>query len=481
MDDTRSLDSEPAADAGEPDRPPAPDPACDGCPQQEPASDELVAEAEPEPGEAVAAPIVLPTPPAPTSGPQLEVGVAFSHNTKVYSFASGGLRLSVGDHVLVQTDKGVDLGQVVRIKGRIAPERAGELSPVLRVATADDLAHVAAQRQREREALQRCAEKIAEHNLPMKLIDAHLSFDGTRLVFLFSAEGRVDFRELVRDLARTFRMRIELRQVGVRDEAKLMGGLGPCGRPLCCKMFMRNFEPVGIRIAKDQGLALNPAKLSGLCDRLMCCLRFEHETYLAHKQRLPAKGTRVQTPEGPGEVTEVHVLAEKVTVRLSEGREMTFRGEAVRVLAEGEEGEVVTVPAEPKQTGSSEPRSSLRPLRAHPAPEAPAVQPPSQPEVIAPTEPPASEPPPSATTGRKKKRRSRRKRDRQPEAVGRETAGADAAGPEESKSSADNSQQAPAQPQAGARRKGRRRRGGRRRSPKHQDTAQEVNNPNADI
>ena len=157
----------------------------------------------------------------------------------------------------------------------------------------------------EKQALEICAEAIEQHGLPMKLIDANLSFDNTRLVFFFSADGRVDFRELVRDLARTFRMRIELRQIGVRDEAKLLGGLGPCGRRLCCKTFMRDFEPVGIRMAKDQGLALNPAKISGLCDRLMCCLLFEHKTYCALRDDLPKRGERVMTDHGPGTVREV--------------------------------------------------------------------------------------------------------------------------------------------------------------------------------
>jgi len=277
-----------------------------------------------------------PKKPAP---PELEVGVSFPHNPKVYSFASGGLRLSIGDRVLVRTDKGVDLGEVVRIKGRIPPERAEELTPVVRRASADDLAHVTEQEERERRALEICEEKITEHDLPMKLIDAHMSFDNTRLVFLFTAEGRVDFRELVRDLAKTFKMRIELRQVGVRDEAKLLGGLGPCGRQLCCKMFMRNFEPVGIRIAKDQGLALNPAKLSGLCDRLMCCLRFEHETYLQHRDELPDKGERVQVGEVVGEVSEVHLLTRKLTVRSGDGREVTVAAADARVLEEGERPE----------------------------------------------------------------------------------------------------------------------------------------------
>lgn len=264
-----------------------------------------------------------------------EVGVRFRHNPRVYSFAAVGMRLNIGDKVLVRTEKGVDLGEVMEIKGRISDERAKELMPVVRKATAEDLEHVTEQEERERRAMKICGEKIEEHGLPMKLIDAALSFDNTRLLFFFSADGRVDFRELVRDLARTFRVRIELRQIGVRDEAKLLGGLGPCGRRLCCKTFMKDFEPVGIRVAKDQGLALNPSKISGLCDRLMCCLLFEHEAYLESQKRLPERGDRVDTPHGPGRVREVAVLCEQVTVELEDGKEVRLSAQA---LHGGEEG-----------------------------------------------------------------------------------------------------------------------------------------------
>ena len=255
----------------------------------------------------------------------LEVGVRFKHNPKVYSFSAGDIRVSVGEKVLVRSEKGVDMGEVIELKGRVPQERADQLMPVLRKATPEDLAHIEEQEQRERQALHICGEKIAEHNLPMKLIDASLSFDNTRLVFFFSAEGRVDFRELVRDLAKTFRLRIELRQIGVRDEAKLLGGLGPCGRRLCCKSFMREFEPVGIRVAKDQGLALNPNKISGLCDRLMCCLLFEHKTYCALRNELPSRGERVMTEKGPGVVREVMLLKEQVLVHLEDGTELAVK------------------------------------------------------------------------------------------------------------------------------------------------------------
>ncbi|HUS81547.1 MAG TPA: stage 0 sporulation family protein, partial [Armatimonadota bacterium] len=397
---------------------------CPGCPAEE---DTVAAAEAPEMPESHGMPEVPAARTGPRGdGPLLELGVTFPHNSKVYSFSSGGLRLSIGDKVLVRTDKGVDLGDVVRIKGKLTPERAEELTEVVRAATREDLEHVAEQDQRERRALEICEEKVAEHKLPMKLIGAHMSFDNTRLVFLFSAEGRVDFRELVRDLAGTFHMRIELRQVGVRDEAKLLGGLGPCGRALCCKTFMRNFEPVGIRIAKDQGLALNPNKLSGLCDRLMCCLRFEHETYLHLRDQLPPKGTRVQVPDGVGEVRDVNVLKEELVVRVAEGREVTVPLAEARVLAEGEEPQFVAPAAEPDRAPPP-PRPEFR-RRAEPAPEA----------EVAVEEKPADQETPEQQKEQSEKQesrrgrrrpRSRRKQDRAAQqAAGGQSAGGQSAG-----------------------------------------------------
>ncbi len=286
-------------------------------------------------------------------GEQWEVGVRFQRSGKAYSFASKGLAVHLGDQVLVRTEKGVDLGQVVEIGGRVLEEAAEGLMPVVRVATEEDLEHSRGQEEKEKSALATCVEKVAEHELPMKLVDAHLSFDNTRLVFYFSAEGRVDFRDLVRDLAKTFRKRIELRQIGVRDEAKLLGDIGPCGRRLCCKSFLQNFEPVGIRVAKDQGLALNPNKISGLCDRLMCCLRFEHEMYRELKASLPSKGEKVNTSVGVGQVTAVHLLKEELVVALEDGRELRVTAsETSLVVPEGK-----APAAEPKVQQQAEKRS----------------------------------------------------------------------------------------------------------------------------
>lgn len=301
-------------------------------------------------------------------GEQWEVGVSFRRSGKSYSFASKELSLGVGDQVLVRTEKGVDLGQVVEVGGPLSEDEARQMLPVVRVANEADLQHVREQEQKERRALEVCAEKVAEHDLPMKLIDAALSFDNTRLVFSFSSEGRVDFRELVRDLAKTFHKRIELRQVGVRDEAKLLGGLGPCGRPLCCKTFLRSFEPVGIRIAKDQGLALNPNKISGLCDRLMCCLRFEQPVYEELRQRLPTRGAKVSTEHGNAQVKDVHVLKQELVVTLEDGRDARVPAAEARPLADskpeaGTEQPDREAQAEPPQPRASEKRGRRGPGR----------------------------------------------------------------------------------------------------------------------
>ncbi len=347
----------------------------------------------------------------------MEIGVSFRHNPKIYSFVATGIRLSIGDKVLVRTEKGVDLGEVMELRGRVDDERAAQLMPVVRKATAEDLEHIAEQQEREKQALEICAEAIEQHGLPMKLIDANLSFDNTRLVFFFSADGRVDFRELVRDLARAFRMRIELRQIGVRDEAKLLGGLGPCGRRLCCKTFMRDFEPVGIRMAKDQGLALNPAKISGLCDRLMCCLLFEHNTYCALRDDLPKRGERVMTDHGPGTVREIALIKEELTIALDDGSEVRVR--ACRVWpVDGEppppeetsadtEGE----PDAPGRTGSRATSSGRLPSSQSSAP-----APPQAPEG------PASEA--GAEEEPSKSKRRRRSRKRRSEDEGPQTAAA---------------------------------------------------------
>ena len=245
------------------------------------------------------------------------VGVRFRHAGKVYFFAPGKESYRVGESVLVDTARGPELGEIVMLKRRIAEKDVIQpLRAVLRKATEADKAHEADNRVKEAEALKICEKKIAAHKLEMNLVDAQYTFDNSKLLFYFTAEGRVDFRDLVRDLAGEFHTRIELRQIGIRDEARLVGGLGICGRPLCCSTFLSDFGQVSIKMAKEQGLSINNSKISGCCGRLMCCLRYEQESYAAEARLTPKKDTRVTTPDGDGVITETNPLAATVKVQL---------------------------------------------------------------------------------------------------------------------------------------------------------------------
>jgi len=246
------------------------------------------------------------------------VGIRFKDSGKTYFFDPNSLEtLLQGEHVIVETVRGLELAKVAYAPHMVADEAViGELKAVIRRAEDADFERMRLLGERHDEVLARCTEKIKEHNLPMRLIKAEYSFDGSRLTFYFTAEKRVDFRTLVRDLARTFKTRIELRQIGPRDEAKLLGGIGPCGRLLCCATFLPDYARVSIKMAKDQDLPLNPTKISGVCGRLLCCLSYEHDQYLAIKAELPRRGAWVQTPKGPGEVVAVNVVKETVTVEL---------------------------------------------------------------------------------------------------------------------------------------------------------------------
>jgi len=353
------------------------------------------------------------------------IGVSFRRSGRVYYFAPNGLRVRQGDQVLAETEKGVDIGEVVFVKydlPGVGEER--QLKPLLRRATPEDLAREQELRQKEREARRLCEEKIAAHNLPMRLIAADYTFDGQRLVFFFSAEGRVDFRALVRDLAETFKTRIELRQVGVRDQAKMIGGLGPCGRPLCCNAFLRNFDPVGIRVAKDQGLSLNPAKISGICDRLMCCLRFEHETYCELARKLPKAGQTVNTPKGQAVVKHVNLMHERVQVQYPNEETEDLKADYVWAL-EAPEPECVrearhAVPPPPGDKATvEEPRSRVRPSRAErpsrgerPVRGEPTSRPPGRAAAEKPAPDAAAEAPVGEEAGPTSRRRRRRRSDR---------------------------------------------------------------------
>lgn len=245
------------------------------------------------------------------------VGVRFKRAGRVYYFDPADLDLAIGEIVVVESARGVELGRIVIAPRQVVDSEIKEpLRPVLRKATPEDLRMRDLFRAKEQDALAKCEKKIAQHQLPMKLVGAEYNFDGSRLTFYFTADGRVDFRELVKDLGSTFRTRIELRQIGVRDEAKLLGGVGRCGRMLCCTSFLGEFAPVSIRMAKDQDLPLNPMKISGLCGRLLCCLNYENDTYCEAKQRLPKCGEDVITPMGVGKIVGVNVLKETVSVEL---------------------------------------------------------------------------------------------------------------------------------------------------------------------
>ena len=241
------------------------------------------------------------------------IGVRFKENGKSYYFNPNGLDIKKGDNVIVETVRGLEFGNVVLVDKEVDEETfSNPLKNVIRVATKEDEQKHIANKEKEKDALKICEEKVAKHNLDMKLIDVEYTFDNSKIIFYFSAEGRIDFRELVKDLAAIFRTRIELSQIGVRDEAKLLGGLGHCGRD----GFLCDFQPVSIKMAKDQGLSLNPTKISGACGRLMCCLSYEQCGYEEKLKRVPKEGSFVSTPKGDGTVVTANILKELVKVRL---------------------------------------------------------------------------------------------------------------------------------------------------------------------
>lgn len=254
---------------------------------------------------------------------QTVVGVRFKQAGKIYYFDPVDIELKAEDHVIVETARGMEFGTVV-IGPRQVPEEQiiQPLKPVIRRATAQDEAKVKDNNQKEKEAFAVCEQKILTHGLPMNLVDVEYTFDVNKIIFYFTAEGRIDFRELVKDLASVFRTRIELRQIGVRDEAKMMGGVGCCGRPLCCSTFLGDFEPVSIRMAKEQNLSLNPTKISGICGRLMCCLKYESDCYSSaccKKVAPPRVGTDVVTIDGEGKVQAVNIAKKTANVLLADG------------------------------------------------------------------------------------------------------------------------------------------------------------------
>ncbi len=245
------------------------------------------------------------------------IGVRFKNVGKIYYFDPESQIIEEGKYVIVETARGIECGEVAISNREVNDEEiVHPLKKVMRVATDEDLEKAEENHRKEKEAFRICLKKIEQHKLAMKLIDCEYTFDNNKIIFCFTADGRIDFRDLVKDLASVFRTRIELRQIGVRDEAKLMGGIGVCGRPFCCSSFLGEFQPVSIRMAKEQSLSLNPAKISGICGRLMCCLKYEQEAYDDLLRITPKVGAIVMTPDGKGTVEEVNLLTGILKVRL---------------------------------------------------------------------------------------------------------------------------------------------------------------------
>ncbi|MCI9578783.1 MAG: stage 0 sporulation family protein [Oscillibacter sp.] len=266
------------------------------------------------------------------------ISVRFRGGSKTYFFDPRGIQVRMGENVIVQTAQGLEFATCTQGNHEVADEAIVKpLSAIVRRATENDFRVVEYNRKREREAFHICEGKIADHGLVMKLVNVSVGFDSNKIVFYFTADGRVDFRELVRDLASVFRARIELRQIGVRDEAKMIGGLGICGRPFCCSQFLDGFMPVSIKMAKTQNLSLNPTKISGTCGRLMCCLKYEQNAYEDAARRMPKLESFVQTPDGPGNVKGVELLRERVKVSLDSAPESlkTYRACEIQVLRNG--------------------------------------------------------------------------------------------------------------------------------------------------
>ena len=249
------------------------------------------------------------------------IQVRLRESSKVSYFSTSGLRPSTGEYVIIAADRGLEYGVVVSEPEIILDSEVEEpIRKVIRIATPADLQQIEKNSKKIKDIMITCERKIKEHNLAMKLVDAEYSFDRSRIIFYFTAEGRIDFRELIKDLAAIFKARIELKQIGVRDEARFLGGFGPCGRPLCCAAFLKDFEPVTIKMAKEQNLSLNPTKISGLCGRLMCCLGYEHKCYKNLMRGLPKEGEKLKMKDIKGKVVNVNALKRVVTIETEDGK-----------------------------------------------------------------------------------------------------------------------------------------------------------------
>ena len=332
------------------------------------------------------------------------IGVRFQNAGKLYFFDPGPYWPTPGDFVIVETTRGIEFGEVVTGVRELNDEQlSSPLKQVVRIASAQDVQHAEENKLHEKEAYAICQKKIGEHKLDMKLVSVEYTFDNSKILFYFTANGRVDFRSLVKDLAAVFKTRIELRQIGVRDEAKMLGGLGPCGRPICCGAFLGDFQPVSIKMAKEQNLSLNPTKISGVCGRLMCCLKYEQDNYEQTRKRMPKVGKEVSTPDGPGVVWDLNIIKESVRVRIQKGDSSELKdypleqiqriGAPAAASVENAETDVPAAPAE-KEVQQEE-----------------TLQQPSEPAVTAEAEPKPVETPAVPT----KTERPVRQRERKPE------------------------------------------------------------------
>jgi cell fate regulator YaaT (PSP1 superfamily) len=343
------------------------------------------------------------------------VPVKFRAAGRHYDFNALHFELMPGDRVVVETDRGRALGTVVELPREVPPSEAPEdIKSIARPATAEDIALADVNATREKEALRFCQQRIKERRMEMKLVRAEYLFDGSKIIFYFTADGRVDFRELVKDLAHHFHTRIEMRQIGVRDEAKMIGGIGICGRELCCCTFLTEFAPVSVKMAKEQGLALNPNKISGQCGRLLCCLGYDFETSCGLRKNLPKCGRKVSIEGREGEVVDQKILAQKVTLRMEDGKYLEVTAEQV------ERGQAIS-PAPPAAPGTPPPaarsergREPQRPREGRPRREEKprAAQPPAQPAAPPAVQPAAPVVPETADDETKSKRKRNRGRRR---------------------------------------------------------------------
>ena len=283
------------------------------------------------------------------------VKIQFHTAGKLYDFNTGGIELQIGDKVIVETERGKSIGTIIQGPFEIEEQRTGEgLKTILRKAQPDDIQAVSGNVAREKEAYAFCQTRIKERGMDMKLVKVEYLFDGSKAIFYFTADGRIDFRELVKDMAHAFHTRIEMRQIGVRDESGMVGGLGICGRELCCSSFLREFEPVSVKMAKEQNLALNPTKISGQCGRLLCCLGYEFETYCSLRKCLPKCGRHVKCGDTEGEVVKLNILEGTVTIKTDDNQEIVVKGEDITP------GDSAERPKKPAKAAEAKPKSTQK-------------------------------------------------------------------------------------------------------------------------